>query len=180
MLCRNPPQEELQFHNMRQQKQKTKEGRKKETNKAIPNESAGRRSDNSPTPTPSQKQSASCSFQNQVDGCARQIPPTLLSGWLPPTAHGAAHTQLLPGQHITIIISDLHRRRWRRTRMGRGWPFEQWAGLSMRTGTSWAILQRKSDSACVWVWDEVTDIGSGERERMMGIWKRPASEWVIS
>lgn len=68
-----------------------KEGR--ETNKAIPNEAAGRRGDNSPTPTPSQKQSASCSFQNEGDGCVRQIPPTLLSGWLPPTARGAAHLQ---------------------------------------------------------------------------------------
>lgn len=45
-----------------QRKAENKGTKEKETSKAIPNEAAWRRGDNSPTPTPSQKQSASCSF----------------------------------------------------------------------------------------------------------------------
>lgn len=45
-------------------------------------------------------------FKMRVMGALGRIPPTLLSGWLPPTARRAAHLQPLPRQHI--IISDLH------------------------------------------------------------------------
>lgn len=60
-LCTECPCEQLQFSHTAA-KAENKGTKEKETNKAIPNEAAWKRGDNSPTPTPSQKQSASCSF----------------------------------------------------------------------------------------------------------------------
>lgn len=99
-------------------------------------------------------------FQNQGDGCTRQIPPTLLSGWLPPTARGATHHRPLPGQHI---ISDLHWRRW--TGMRRGWPHERWAWLPLWTGTK--LFSRGNLSLCAWVCVRVC-VREREREREDG------------
>lgn len=116
VYAQNSPASSCSFH-IQQRKLKTKERRKRrQTRRSLTKLHGGEviihqhphllKSSQLPAP-----------FQNQGDGCARQIPPTLLSGWLPPTARGATHHQPLPGQHI---ISDLHWRRW--TGMRRGWP----------------------------------------------------------
>lgn len=129
----------IKTRRQRKKREEGKEGSEEGGETNISNEAAGRRGDNSPTPTP-QKQSDSCSFQNEGDGCTRQIPPTPLSGWLPPTARGAAYLLPLPRQHIIIIImsSDLHwRRRWKDSE-GRGGCLSRAATVSSKT--AWVFM----------------------------------------
>lgn len=111
---------------------------------------------------------------NEGDGCARQIPPTLLSGWLPPTARGAAHLQPLPRQHI--IISDLH---WRRRRMrrerGRRGGVAVWAGLPLLLARLWAELFSR-ENLCV----REGELGEGLRMDKKQRELKWGEEWIGS
>lgn len=143
MLCRNPPQEELQFHNMRQQKQETMEGRR-QTRRSLTKLQGGEaiihqhphllKSSQLPAP-----------FKTRLMGAlGRSLLRCLAAGFRPPPMEpptpNCCQGNTSPSSSVTCT--------------GGGGGGQGWGGvgrLNSGTGTSWAILQRKSDSACVCV-----------------------------